>query len=74
MDFDIFLCKMKKRFCLFCFSSLLFIFIELETTKTSCVVKKLDFCRVVFQMCSTLLLVDASLKTRKNKEIMAGND
>ena len=34
-----FLCKTKKRSCLFCFFSLVFTFVELKTTKTSNAVK-----------------------------------
>ena len=70
MDFDVFRCKMKKRSCLFRFFSPLFTFIELEPTKISSPVKRLDFCRVFLQMCSTWLLVGTPPKTWKNKEII----
>ena len=43
MDFGVFLCKMKKRSCLFCFFSLRFTFVELKTTKTSSAVKHFSF-------------------------------
>ena len=49
MDFDVFWCKMKKRFCLFRFFSLLITFVELKTTKTSRVVKKSVLTRYFLQ-------------------------
>ena len=50
MDFDVFWCKMKKRFCLFLFFSLLPTFVELKTTKTSTQVKKFVLFRYFLQM------------------------
>ena len=49
MDFDVFWCKIKKRFCLFRFFSLLITFVELKTTKTSRVVKKSVLTRYFLQ-------------------------
>ena len=68
MDFDVFWCKIKKRFCLFRFFSLLITFVELKTTKTLRVVKKSVLSRCFLQTRGLVLSLIVSKKAWKITE------
>ena len=51
MDFDVFLCKLKLRVCLFCFYCFQHTFIELKITKTFSEVKNVVFPLSKLQRC-----------------------
>ena len=74
MDLDVFLCKIKKRPCVFCFFSPLFTFVELKTTKTLRVVKKSVLPRCFLQTRGLVLSLDVSQNAWKITENVDAGD